>query len=160
MPQSRGTVLDVRDARASDAEVLVAFNAAMARETEALELDLARLRSGVAAALSDSGKGRYLLAELDGRAAGCLLITREWSDWRNGWVWWIQSVYVAPDARRRGVYTALHRAVLDRARASGDVVGVRLYVDRDNRRAQATYQKLGMKEARYLLYEASDPLRR
>jgi GNAT superfamily N-acetyltransferase len=159
VPQSREPLLAVRDAAASDRELLVAFNASMARETEGLELDLGRLASGVAAALADTGRGRYLVAELEGRAAGCLLITREWSDWRDGWVWWIQSVYVDPDSRRRGVYTALHRAVLERARAAGDVVGLRLYVERGNVRAQTTYEKLGMRASHYRLYEAHDPLR-
>src|SRR5215468_3854238 len=105
----------VRAAAARDLPVLVAFNAAMARETEGRALDEARLRRGVASALGDEARGRYLVAERGGQAVGALLLTREWSDWRDGWFWWIQSVYVAPAARRQGVYRALHRAVLEQA---------------------------------------------
>jgi ribosomal protein S18 acetylase RimI-like enzyme len=153
------TVVLVRAARAGDAERLVEFNAALASETEGLELDRARLAAGVLAALRDPQRGEYALAELDSAAVGCTLVTRDWSDWRNGWLWWIQSVYVAPAARRRGVYSALHRHVLERARRAGDVGGVRLYVDRDNRAAQATYERLGMERSHYLLYEQAEPPR-
>jgi len=147
----------VRDARPTDLEALVRFNAAMARETEDLVLDPARLRAGVARALGDPARGRYLVAERDGRVAGALLLTREWSDWRDGWFWWIQSVYVEPAARRHGVYRALHAAVLARAAAAGDVAGVRLYVELANRAAQATYERLGMRRARYVVCEQEPP---
>ena len=143
----------VRPATEADLEVLVAFNRAMAAETEDLGLDAERLRAGMRRALRDPGRGSYSVAELDGEVAGALLVTREWSDWRDAWFWWIQSVYVAPGARRRGVYTALHRAVLEQARGAGDVCGVRLYVESANRSAQATYERLGMHAARYRLYE-------
>ena len=145
--------LTVRAARESDLDRLVAFNLAMARETEDHALDEAALRSGLQRALRDAVRGSYSVAELDGEVVGCLLVTREWSDWRDRWFWWIQSVYVAPQARRRGVYRALHRAVLDGAEAAGDVCGVRLYVDADNRAAQATYAELGMRQARYVMFE-------
>lgn len=143
----------VRDARPADLEALVAFNLAMAAETEDKDLHAPTLRRGVLRALGDAARGRYLLAELQGAPAGALLLTLEWSDWRDGWFWWIQSVYVAPAARRRGVYRALHDAVVARARAAGDVVGVRLYVERDNAGAQRTYEALGMRPAGYRMYE-------
>ena len=143
----------VRPARASDLEALVAFNRAMAHETERKRLDAATVRRGVRRALADAGRGRYLVAERGGRVAGALLLTREWSDWRDGWFWWIQSVYVEPAQRRHGVYAALHRAVLSRARAARDVVGVRLYVERRNGRAQRVYAALGMRPAGYLVFE-------
>jgi ribosomal protein S18 acetylase RimI-like enzyme len=145
----------VRAAVPADLDVLVAFNAAMALETEGKRLDPARLRAGVEAALGDPQRGHYLVAEHGGRVAGALLITREWSDWRNGWFWWIQSVYVAPEARRAGIYRALHAEVLRQAAAAG-AVGVRLYVDRGNERAQRTYEQLGMQTSHYVFYE-TDP---
>jgi GNAT superfamily N-acetyltransferase len=146
----------VRAARPEDHALLVEFNRAMARETESLELDLERVSRGVRAALLDPSRGFYLIAEHAGRPAGGLMVTREWSDWRDGWVWWIQSVYVAPHARRRGIYRALHGQVLREARARGDVVGVRLYVDRANRGAQATYAALGMQPSHYLMFETDE----
>jgi RimJ/RimL family protein N-acetyltransferase len=145
--------LRVRPARASDLEALVAFNRAMAHETERKRLDAATVRRGVRRALRDAGRGRYFVAERGGRIAGALLLTREWSDWRDGWFWWIQSVYVEPSERRRGVYTSLHRAILSRARSSRDVVGIRLYVEQHNRRAQRVYAALGMRPAGYLVFE-------
>jgi len=125
----------------------------MARETEGHELDLATLTNGVERGLADPAKGRYWVAELNGAVVGCLFVTREWSDWRDGWYWWIQSVYVAPEARGCGAYSALHERVRSEARTAGDVVAIRLYVERDNRRAQGTYQKLGMGDTGYLVYE-------
>jgi GNAT superfamily N-acetyltransferase len=143
----------VRPAIEADLEILVAFNRAMAAETEDLGLDVERLRAGMLRVLRDPDRGRYSVAELDGEVVGALMVTREWSDWRDAWFWWIQSVYVAPGARRRGVYSALHRAVLEQARGAGDVCGVRLYVESANRSAQTTYERLGMHAARYRLYE-------
>lgn len=143
----------VRAATAADAEAIAAFNLAMARETEDKSLDEAALLRGVRRALGDAERGSYRVAELEGEVAGCLLVTREWSDWRDAWFWWIQSVYVAASARRRGVYRALHEDVLAGARAAGDVCGVRLYVETENRAAQATYESLGMRRAHYHMYE-------
>lgn len=147
------SAVTVRPGREEDRDTIAAFNAAMARETEGKELDLAVLRSGVERAISDPSRGRYLVAELDGRVAGCLFVTREWSDWHDRWYWWIQSVYTQPDARGRGVYTALHERVRDEARAAGDVAAIRLYVEKRNRRAQRTYRALGMVDSDYLVYE-------
>ena len=146
--------MQIRSATAADVETLVRFNAAMADETEDKALDQDVLRRGVTALLEDPLRGRYLLAEEDGATLGALAITLEWSDWRNGWFWWIQSVYVPPEARRRGVYRALYAKVLDEARAAGDVCGLRLYVERENAPAQETYASLGMSPAAYQMYEA------
>jgi ribosomal protein S18 acetylase RimI-like enzyme len=145
--------LSIRRAEPADLAPLVEFNAAMARETEGRELDRARLTLGVRAALERRECGRYWIAEQAGASVGCLLVTREWSDWRNGWFWWIQSVYVERSARRRGVYRALYEHVLSQARAAGDVCGVRLYVDHDNANAQSVYERLGMQRAHYRMYE-------
>jgi GNAT superfamily N-acetyltransferase len=145
----------VRQADIADAAFLTAGNLAMARETEELALDAERLRAGVEAVLRDPARGFYLIAEdSDGRAAGHLMITFEWSDWRNAWWFWVQSVYVFPHARRQGVYRALHAAVVERAAAHHEPVrGVRLYVERDNSAAQSTYAGVGMREAVYRMFE-------
>lgn len=147
----------IRLASAADIDVLVQFNAAMARETEAKTLDAQTLRAGVAAVLAESQRGFYLLAEQAGTVAGCLMITYEWSDWRNGDWWWLQSVYVRPEHRRSGVFRALYAHVENLATARADVVGVRLYVERENHRAQQTYVALGMHEEAYRMY--AKPLR-
>ena len=145
---------NIRLATAADAAVIASFNAAMARETEHLELEPDRLRQGVEAVLSDPAKGFYLVAEEgDARVTGQLMITYEWSDWRNGVFWWIQSVYVAPEARGRGIYRQLFARVREEAAAKGNVCGLRLYVERDNRRAQAVYVKQGMRATAYDMYE-------
>jgi GNAT superfamily N-acetyltransferase len=143
----------VRAARPADADVLITFNAVMAFETERKQLDITTLTRGIDSVLQDASRGRYLVAEVDGRVAGALLLTLEWSDWRDGWFWWIQSVYVVREVRRRGVFRALHAAVLEQARAAGDVVGVRLYVEDRNAIAQRTYAALGMSPAGYRVYE-------
>ena len=144
----------VRLGTLADLDRLVEFNVAMAWETEGKALDPHRVRRGVAAVLEEPGsRGCYYVAELSGRPVGQLLITTEWSDWRNGHFWWVQSVYVQPEHRRRGVYRTLHHHVLTEARRRGDVCGLRLYVDRDNRRAQGVYASLDMRRARYDLWE-------
>jgi ribosomal protein S18 acetylase RimI-like enzyme len=143
----------VRRATEADADALVAANLALAVETEDRRLDAGRVAAGVRRVLRDAALGVYYVAEDGGRIVGQLLITREFSDWRNGWFWWIQSVYVSPTDRRRGVYRALHASVIAAARADGDVCGVRLYVDRANTGAQVTYQSLGMRRTEYDLYE-------
>src|SRR5262249_37340299 len=129
--------LTVRPARLDDAPVIVEFNRRMARETEHKDLDLALLVPGVEAMLRDPAKGRYFVAEAAGHAVGQLGVTLEWSDWRNGNFWWIQSVYVAPDARRLGVFRMLYNPALQTARTPPNVIGIRLYVENDNRVAQA-----------------------
>lgn len=150
--EPRDTAPRIRPAAPGDRETIVAFNRAMALETEGKELDPATLRAGVEALLADRSHGRYFLAGWGGEPAGQLMVTYEWSDWRNGRIWWIQSVYVAPAHRRRGVYAALHAHVRGAARADG-AVGLRLYVDRANRIARSTYLSLGMRESRYVMLE-------
>jgi len=143
----------VRTATAGDIETLARFNRNMAAETEDKTLDADTVRAGVRALFDDPARGFYLIALREGRVVGSLMITTEWSDWRNGTFWWIQSVYVRPAARRTGVYTALHHDVRRRARATDDVCGLRLYVERDNETAQETYEQLGMTQTSYRLYE-------
>jgi GNAT superfamily N-acetyltransferase len=134
----------VRPARPADAEAIVDFNARLAQETEHLTLDPALLALGVNAVLADPVRGRYWVAETDGRVVGQLSVTYEWSDWRNGWFWWIQSVYVLAEYRRLGVFRQLYRHVHQLAADETDVVGLRLYVENDNHAAQAVYADLGM----------------
>jgi len=145
--------LAIRPALPADAAIIASYNAAMARETEHLELDGSRLAHGVAAVLRDPSKGLYFLAEADGAIAGQMMITFEWSDWRNVVFWWIQSVYVHPDHRNRGVFRRLYEHVLAEARSQEGVCGLRLYVERGNAGAQQVYQRLGMKRASYEFYE-------
>lgn len=152
--------ITVREAVPEDAEFLVRGNAEMALETEHLSLDLDRLRAGVHALFEDPARGRYFIAERGGRRAGQLLITFEWSDWRNGVFWWIQSVWVAPEQRGKGVFRALYDHVRSLAKSSPGVCGLRLYVERSNLRAQQTYLRCGMKRTEYELFEEDFVLRR
>ena len=145
--------INIRRATDEDAEFIVDSNIAMAGETENLVLDEEVVRPGVAAVLVDSSLGFYLIAEIGGNPAGQLMVTYEWSDWRNGLWWWIQSVYVRPEYRRRGVYSALHRHVSEAAQAAGGVCGIRLYVEQENTVAQGVYQSLDMYPTRYHMYE-------
>jgi ribosomal protein S18 acetylase RimI-like enzyme len=145
-------MLTIRPATPADLETLVAGNADMAAETEQLQLDLPTLRRGVAAVLDGRVAGGYWVAEHEGRVVGQLLITHEWSDWRNRQVWWIQSVHVARDARRLGVFRALYARIRQEAQAAG-AGGVRLYVDESNTRAQAVYTSLGMNGGHYRVFE-------
>ena len=145
--------IDIRDADLSDCEIIAAFNSAMAMETERRELDPDLIRDGVLAVLNDTARGRYWIADIDGRTVGQIMVTYEWSDWRNGTFWWIQSVYVHPDFRRQGVFAALYRHVESLSRAAGGVCGLRLYVEDDNTRAQQTYRALGMTNPGYRVME-------
>lgn len=143
----------VRLAHPDDADWIVDANARLAAETEGRELDRERLRAGVAAVLGDATRGVYWVAELEGRLAGGLLVTREWSDWRSGWFWWIQSVYVHAEARGKGVFRALYDTLLDEAGQRADVCGLRLYVEDENGPAQSTYEAVGMTRTSYQLFE-------
>ena len=145
--------IEIRAALHEDASTLVAFNLRMARETEDRQLDVAVLTSGVDAVLEDAKRGFYLVAEVGGKVVGSLMVTTEWSDWRNGAIWWIQSVYVSPEFRRRGVFRSLYEEVRERARNSKRVCGCRLYVERENTSAQATYTQLGLTETKYKVFE-------
>jgi GNAT superfamily N-acetyltransferase len=143
----------IRDALPKDREAIIDFNACLALETESKTLDLAVLGQGVDLALADPDRLRYWVAELDGQAVGQTAITREWSDWRNGWLWWLQSVYIKPDFRGLGIFRALYGHIRQQALARGDVIGIRLYVERENLRAQETYRALGLVPGGYHVYE-------
>ena len=149
-------LLLIRAATPGDIPALLAWNTAMAWETEHKSLDPIVLERGIAGVFEQSRRGFYLIAERDGVAVGSLLVTYEWSDWRCGDFWWIQSVYVVPDARRGGVFRALYLEVERRASAVG-AVGLRLYVETENQRAHATYTDLGMQQCHYLMYESALP---
>jgi len=143
----------IRKARLTDAAVIARFNHNLAWETERIRLKPRTVALGVRALLNDPAKGTYFVAEQDGKVIGQLLVTYEWSDWRNGKFWWIQSVYVAPEFRRAGVFSRLFNHVNDVARARRSVCGLRLYVEKNNRRAQNAYQRLGLKPTHYQIYE-------
>lgn len=145
--------MNIRTAQISDIDSLVEFNQAMALETEGRRLDAQQLKAGVEAAFTDENKGFYLVAEEDEKILGGLMVTAEWSDWRNGWFWWIQSVYIIPEARGKKIYRKLYEEVRRTGREAGNVCGFRLYVEKDNTTAQAVYKKLGMEESEYLMFE-------
>jgi GNAT superfamily N-acetyltransferase len=145
----------IRRALSNDAPIIVEFNQRLAHESEGKTLDAAVLAAGVAAVLADpERKGPYFLAEEGGEVVGQLAVTFEYSDWRNGWFWWIQSVYVRKEARGRGVFRALYDHVAELARRES-AAGLRLYVERDNRAAQEVYRRAGMAPTAYLLFEHS-----
>lgn len=146
-------IVSIRRAIPADEAVLAEFNAALAWESEQKRLDAQVLLAGVRAVLADANKGFYTVAERGGEVVGQVLVTFEWSDWRNGWFWWIQSVYVRSDARRGGVFRELFRAVQRQAEADPAVIGLRLYLERDNARARQTYRALGMSDTPYELLE-------
>ena len=143
-----------RDARLSDAATIIDFNIRLAEETEGLRLDPLTLGVGVQALLMDPNKGRYFVAEVNGDVVGQIMHTREWSDWRNGDLWWIQSVYVDPAYRGKGVFRKLMEHVRTLAQRTPSVVGLRLYVERENEAAQRAYDRLGMKAANYGVMES------
>jgi len=145
--------LRIRAAAADDLAAIVAFNIALARESEDITLDPTTVYDGVWAGLADPGRGLYFLAEENGRVIGQTMVTLEWSDWRNGFFWWIQSVYVEPACRRRGVFRRLYQHIRALARERDDVCGLRLYVYDKNVNAIKTYRILGMKQTDYLLCE-------
>lgn len=145
-------MVTIRSARPGDARTFARWNAAMALETEGKRLDPAALERGARGVFDRPERGFYLVAERGEAEVGGLLVTYEWSDWRNGDFWWIQSVYVEPAARRSGVFRALYDEVIRRARAAG-AVGVRLYVEKENTVAQAAYHTLGMRTSDYLMLE-------
>jgi ribosomal protein S18 acetylase RimI-like enzyme len=149
--------LNIRRATRRDAAALIAFNSALALETEGKVLMPQMIGAGVRGLLRRPDSGFYTVAELGGEIIGALMVTKEWSDWRNGDFWWIQSVYVRPEHRRRGVYKRLYRHLQRLAARQRAVCGFRLYVERANRRAQATYRSLGMEPTHYLIYEQLKP---
>ncbi|MSS69945.1 MAG: GNAT family N-acetyltransferase [Candidatus Latescibacteria bacterium] len=143
----------IRPAEPRDLDVMVRFNTALAQETEGVDLDPERLRRGIRALLEDPQKGFYLLAEEEDGVVGQIMVTFEWSDWRDGVFYWIQSVYVRPDRRRQGVFRALYRSVEHTARERPGVCGLRLYVVRGNAQAQQTYRTLGMNPTPFEMLE-------
>jgi len=145
--------MNIRIANALDAESLVEFNQAMALETEGKRLDPDKISSGVAAVFADEKKGFYVVAEDSGAIVGGLMVTYEWSDWRNAWFWWIQSVYIRPEARGQGLYTRMYQFVKERAAETGNVCGFRLYVETENLHAQGVYDAVGMQRSHYIMYE-------
>jgi GNAT superfamily N-acetyltransferase len=149
--------LIIRQATAADLESLVAFSMAMALETEGRSLDETRLREGTRFLLASPAHGFFMVAEtrhLDPpELVGQLMITYEWSDWRNGVFWWVQSVYVTPAWRRRGVYRFMHDEIVARAKADANVCGIRLYVEQDNHTAHTVYRRVGLVRSVYQVYE-------
>ena len=145
--------LIIRDAGPADALTLARWAQAMALETEGKILPDADIIPGVEKGISSPGLARYFVAESEGKPVGTLMLTSEWSDWRNGLWWWIQSVYVPVECRRQGVYRAMYGHVQQLAKADPGVCGIRLYVERDNTEAQRTYASLGMHDAGYRVFE-------
>ncbi|MDA0681620.1 MAG: GNAT family N-acetyltransferase [Proteobacteria bacterium] len=149
--------IHIRDATPADQPVIASFNSRLAAETEGKILDEELIGHGVAALLADRTKGRYWLADIDGQIAGQMMVTYEWSDWRNGMLWWIQSVYVPAKFRRRGVFSAMYEHVASLVRADKDACGIRLYVEKSNLHAQDTYRNLGMIKPGYEVMESILP---
>jgi ribosomal protein S18 acetylase RimI-like enzyme len=145
--------ISIRQATIADAPVVVRFNSLIATETESKTLDQTLLQKGVETILSDPSKGLYFLAEVDGTVIGQTMITYEWSDWRNGTFWWIQSVYVAQEGRGKGVFKSLYEHIHSLATSRTDICGLRLYVEENNTRARQTYERLGMEQSHYRMYE-------
>jgi ribosomal protein S18 acetylase RimI-like enzyme len=154
MSPSRHEAIVVRPARQEDVCLMARWAQAMAMETEDKPLDEAVVTRGIQRAFDDPHKGRYFMAEIAGQPVGTLMLTWEWSDWRDGWWWWIQSVFVETGFRRRGVYRALYAHVRALAEADPEVRGLRLYVEQENVNARRTYEFLGMQHPGYVLYEA------
>ncbi len=147
----------IRKGTLQDVEIIAEFNRHMAEETENKHLDEQRVLAGVLNLVKNPEYGFYLVAETQGEIMGALMITTEWSDWRDGNFWWIQSVYVRPEYRRQSIFSYLYGKVSELANQQGDVCGIRLYVEQDNTVAQRTYQSLGMKDANYRVYEMEMP---
>lgn len=146
-------ILNIRCGELNDVELLSQFQIKMALETENLRLDPLIVLNGVVAVMKDPSKGRYWVAEFEGKIIGCLLIVPEWSDWRNGAVLWIHSVYVTLEYRKQGVYKKLYEHLKKIVQDSSDLRGLRLYVDKTNFKAQKIYESLGMSGEHYHLYE-------
>lgn len=147
--------VEVLKAESGDVFILVEFNLKMARETENRELDPEILLAGVRGVFENPGRGFYLVAKNGDQVVGSLMVTKEWSDWRNADFWWVQSVYVMPAFRKQGVFRKLYETVREMALAEKDVCGCRLYVEKDNVAAQAAYERRGFRETPYLLFEDS-----
>jgi len=142
----------IEKGNSADIEAIAHFQVEMAMESEGSTLDLERVTRGVTMAMDDEAKGQYIVASYEGKVVGSLMLTREWSDWTNRWYWWIQSVYVKPEYRGKGAYRAMYEKIKQMAKEQG-VTQIRLYVDKTNYSAQKVYQKLGMAECHYYMYE-------
>ncbi len=145
--------ITVRKGVPQDAETIAQFNVNMASETEDTKLDKDTVKQGALGLMQNPHYGFYLIAESAGAVIGSLMITFEWTDWRNGLFWWIQSVYIDPQWRRKGVFSSLYQKAENLAKNETNVRGLRLYVDHENQIAQSTYQSLGMKKTNYQFYE-------
>jgi ribosomal protein S18 acetylase RimI-like enzyme len=143
----------VRKAKSEDLNSILEFQIAMAKETEGIDLERSTVKKGATAVLENSAKGNYYVAEKNGQVIGSLLTTFEWSDWRNGTVLWIQSVYVIPEFRRKGVYSKLYEHIKNLVLENHDLKGIRLYADKTNEGAQKVYRKLGMSPDHYVTFE-------
>lgn len=143
----------IRQAGESDAPFLIECQLNMAMETERMQLDRETVTGGVYAVLADPARGFYLVAEAKGNPVACLMVTPEWSDWRNAWMWWLQSVYVLPDFRKSGVFGTMYAYVKEMIEQREDVGGLRLYVDRGNMPAQEVYRRVGMNGEHYITFE-------
>ena len=145
--------MSIRLANRSEIDALVEFNQAMALETEGKRLSSAALRRGVSAVFDDPAKGFYVVAAGDEQIVGALMVTYEWSDWRDAWFWWIQSVYIRPEARGQHMYSRMYEFVRTMAQQAGNVCGFRLYVETENAHAQRVYETVGMSRSHYLMFE-------
>ena len=145
--------ITITPANEQDLSYMVNFQLKMALETEELKLEKSVLEAGVASALKDSSKALYFIARKGDKPVGMLMITTEWSDWRNGWVWWIQSVFVVPEMRKEGVFGALYSYIKELVMQKSDVMGIRLYVDKRNIKAQRVYEAVGMTGEHYSTFE-------
>jgi GNAT superfamily N-acetyltransferase len=145
--------MKIREAKQNEVHIIAEFQQQMALETENITLKPETVSLGVAAVFSDSSKGKYIVAEIDNLVVGSLLITYEWSDWRNATVLWIQSVYVKPEFRKSGVFSGLYQFVKKWAENNNNIAGIRLYVDKTNEKARAVYEKVGMNGQHYLVFE-------
>ena len=143
----------IRMGNSDDADTIAIFNVELARESEDIKLDPATVIKGVHALLEQPQYGFYVVAEQDGIILGSLMITYEWSDWRNGVLWWVQSVFVRPEYRRQGVLRNIFTFLREKAKQQGNVCGFRLYVEKNNHNAQTGYERFGMKKAGYDMYE-------
>jgi ribosomal protein S18 acetylase RimI-like enzyme len=146
-------MIEIRQALPSDVETIAYYNIELCRETEGRELDLVTVTNGVMRFVSEPSRGRYFVAEIDGEVVGQAAHTFEWSDWRNGEIWWIQSVYVHPGFRGRGVFRALFAHIKKLGEADVDCCGIRLYMERENEIARASYRRLGFSETGYVVFE-------
>ena len=146
-------MVKIRNAKETDLKDIASFQVLMAKETEDLQLDEKTVYAGVKAVMDDPSKGRYFVAEANGQAVASLLITYEWSDWRNGNIFWIQSVYVLPEYRKQGIFRNLYLHVKALAEASTDIAGIRLYMELNNGRARKVYENMGMQNGHYEVFE-------